>query len=630
MAALITWSGHNVVDDATLSVTLGAVDTSFPLSNLKLRGLAEEFRSDPTGPGNLNIVVDNLLMPYERRDYSFAPAVNGEVYAVLAQPDGKFIIGGNFSAVGGVARSYIARLNADGTLDTGFNPNANFTVRAIALQPDGKIVIGGGFTTVGGTARNGVARLNADGTLDTTFNPGTGADGQVNAVAVHTLAPYAGRVVIGGSFTSVNGTMRNRIARLNANGTLDTGFNPNASGTVEVLLIDIAAGNILVGGNFTTIGGSTRNYIARFAPAGSLDASFNPNANASVTALAERGDGWIYVGGGFTTIGGYSRSRLARISTSGTVDIAFWPPTINNSVSTIALPPTGGVVIGGHFLTVGGISRRQIARLEDDGTLDPNFIGPNSGIAVYALALMPGAVCVGGLNSVHGHLFKLRLQSPNEVGLFALLGLSTAQFHNGDVVLQHRPSLSAAWVEAARQSLPTFRRGLNALPPHLGIPLPAGIPASSQFRIIVVDGGMAPFAIGRLWIGETLALGDGIDAGWSMGFRDSGSLEPTQGQQWVESPGVITRVLSIPLEGARDTETHWGFKDGSETVTQPMSLNAMQLEAGTTGEVIAIARTSTALWTSRTLVYGHIESPWAIGHQAGPYWSAALTLVEER
>ena len=136
--------------------------------------------------------------------------------------------------------------------------------------------------------------------------------------------------------------------------------------------------------------------------------------------------------------------------------------------------------------------------------------------------------------------------------------------------------------------------------------------------------------MGRLWAGPALFLPDGIDAGWQMGFRDSGTLDATAGQQWVESPGARTRVLNLPLEGARDTETTWGFADGSGLVTNPMSLNALQLEAGTTGEVIAIARTSTQQWIRRCAIYGHIEQPFAIGHKAGPYWGTSLTVVEER
>src|SRR5437773_946444 len=106
----------------------------------------------------------------------FDPNANNLVLAVVVQPDGKILIGGGFSTLspnGGAAvtRNRIARLNPDGTLDTGFNPNASSDVNAIALQADGKILIGGFFITVGGQTRNRIARFNADGTLDATVNP---------------------------------------------------------------------------------------------------------------------------------------------------------------------------------------------------------------------------------------------------------------------------------------------------------------------------------------------------------------------------------------------------------------------------------------------------------------------------
>src|SRR5206468_1632456 len=75
---------------------------------------------------------------------------------------------------------------------------------------DGKIIIGGDFTTYSGTTRNRIARINADGTLDASFNPGTGASGTVYSTAVQS----DGKIIIEGSFTSYNGTGRNRIARV--------------------------------------------------------------------------------------------------------------------------------------------------------------------------------------------------------------------------------------------------------------------------------------------------------------------------------------------------------------------------------------------------------------------------------
>src|SRR2546421_306576 len=143
----------------------------------------------------------------------FDPNANGFVHVVVVQPDGKILLGGEFTTLapnGGpaVTRNHIARLNPDGTLDTAFNPNANSGVYAIAVQADGKILAGGIFTTIGGEARNHIARLDATTGLADSFNPD--ADNTVYTIAVQA----DGRVLAGGSFTEIGGQTRHRIARL--------------------------------------------------------------------------------------------------------------------------------------------------------------------------------------------------------------------------------------------------------------------------------------------------------------------------------------------------------------------------------------------------------------------------------
>ena len=106
----------------------------------------------------------------------FDPNANGVIHVVVVQPDGKILIGGDFTTLspnGGAAvtRNRIARLNADGTLDTAFDPNANGTVFSIALQADGKILAGGFFTSIGGQTRNRIARLDATTGLADSFDP---------------------------------------------------------------------------------------------------------------------------------------------------------------------------------------------------------------------------------------------------------------------------------------------------------------------------------------------------------------------------------------------------------------------------------------------------------------------------
>jgi uncharacterized delta-60 repeat protein len=102
--------------------------------------------------------------------------VDEEVEAIVVQPDGKILIGGYFRSVNNTPRSGIARLNTDGSVDSSFQNGmagaALPIVLALALQPDGKVIVGGDFTAFNGVPRYRIARLNADGSLDNTFQNG--------------------------------------------------------------------------------------------------------------------------------------------------------------------------------------------------------------------------------------------------------------------------------------------------------------------------------------------------------------------------------------------------------------------------------------------------------------------------
>src|SRR3989442_9150406 len=146
-------------------------------------------------------------------------------------------------------------------------------------------------------------------------------------------AQAVGSILVGGNFTTLGGggtgtTTRNYIGRLNADGSLDTSFDPWTNITVDALTPH-SAWKILVVGFFTTLGGggtgtTTRNYIGRLNPDGSLDTSFNPGANNYADALAVQGDGRILVSGGFTGLGGgtgsTTRNYVGRLNPSGALD----------------------------------------------------------------------------------------------------------------------------------------------------------------------------------------------------------------------------------------------------------------------------------------------------------------------
>ena len=328
----------------------------------------------------------------------FDPNANGAVNVVVVQPDGRTLLGGDFTTLspnggGAVTRNRIARLNPDGTLDAVFNPNANGTVYAIAVQADGKILLGGDFTTLspnggGAATRNRIARLNPDGTLDTVINPN--ASSTIFAIAVQA----DGKILASGNFTSIGGQARNRIARLDATTGLADSFNPNANDDVRSIAVQ-ADGKILAGGFFASIGGQTRNRIARLDATTGLADSFNPNSNNTVSAIALQADGKILAGGNFTSIGGQARSRIARLDpTTGLADT--FSPNSNNTVNAIAVQADGRILAGGNFTSIGGETRNRIARLDPSSGLADSF-DPNANNIVSSIAVQAdGKILAGG------------------------------------------------------------------------------------------------------------------------------------------------------------------------------------------------------------------------------------------
>ena len=274
---------------------------------------------------------------------------NSSVLALAALADGRILAAGTFSSFNGLARGRIVRLSADGVVDTTAFTGSGFnsTVRAIAVQPDGKVIAVGDFTTYNGTARNGVARLNADGTLDTAFNPQSGFNAATTTVALQT----DGKIVVGGSFTLFNGVTRTRIARLNSDGSLDTAFDPVAGfNSFPVALAMQADGKIVVGGYFTLYNGVARSAIARLNANGTLDTTFNPGSgfNGVVRSVVLESDGAALVGGDFTTFNGMPRSRIARLNANGSLDLGFYPGAgLNGAVYSLSLLPSGKLAAGG-------------------------------------------------------------------------------------------------------------------------------------------------------------------------------------------------------------------------------------------------------------------------------------------
>ena len=318
------------------------------------------------------INADGILdEPYNPSTVGAGGAVE---YCVAVQPDGKILVAGRHLDNNLVLSARLIRVNADnGSLDQTFVPgsssNTNGDVFTIALQTDGKILIGGVFTTYNGVTRNGIARLNADGTIDSTFNPVLGANNAVNTIVVQP----DGKILIGGNFTTYNGISRNRIARLNSDGTLDTNFVIGTGANNEVNVIALKAdGKILIGGFFTSYNGIVKRCFARLNFDGSLEGTFGSGIgpNSGVRIIKIKPDEKIIIGGDFTSYDGTSKNRIVFLNVDGTLDLSHNIGTgANNSVRDIIIQPDGKVVIVGDFDTFNSTPAGRIKRLLSNNTL---------------------------------------------------------------------------------------------------------------------------------------------------------------------------------------------------------------------------------------------------------------------
>lgn len=268
-----------------------------------------------------------------------------EIKCSALQSDGKIIIAGKFNFVNETARNYIARLNTDGTLDATFDASvgANDEVRSLAIQPDGKIIISGMFTTYNGTTVGNIARLNTDGTLDTGFNSGgagfvytlnsTPQKGWANKIIVLS----SGKILVGGSIHQYNGVACTPVIRLNSNGSIDNTFTYPVLGTLYDGINTMAvlpSGKILVGGGLMADNSPLSMGLIQLNADGTLDTGFNVGAGvgggsftqqAAVLSIMPLASGQILVGGQYTTFDGHQKGALVRLNANGSVDTTFAP-----------------------------------------------------------------------------------------------------------------------------------------------------------------------------------------------------------------------------------------------------------------------------------------------------------------
>jgi uncharacterized delta-60 repeat protein len=401
-------------------------------------------------------------------DTTFAPpTINSAIQEAAVQTDGKIVIVGAFTTIGGISRQRLARLNPDGSLDATFDAGnlPSMSRPSVAVQPDGKILVGGTsqgitrFTATGGadvtfvppfqtnfsgfaTVHSmivlpngsiiaggamilteeekyfGVVKLTSSGNLDPTFTVQENIDGghEVFSIAV----TPDNKIFAGGDLYKLGSqsTVSRRIAKINANGTIDNSFVGSAEGfATPKRIVKQADGKIIVAGGFEQANGTRRRNIVRFNENGGGDNTFAANADGDVTAVASQIDGKVVILGNFSSVNGEFTGSIARLNANGSRDTGFafgasisGQPALsilpNSSGTDILMLENGKMLVAGRFSDFATSQARYLAMLNADGRVDTSFnsggVGTNSFIYRIARQTDGKFIIVGNFTSYNG------------------------------------------------------------------------------------------------------------------------------------------------------------------------------------------------------------------------------------
>jgi uncharacterized delta-60 repeat protein len=410
-------------------------------------------------------------------DSSFDPGTGTDsfVETVLPLPNGQIMICGNFAKYNGVSRSYIARLNENGSLDQSFNARPSYWVRTMGLQTDGKIVIGGYFTVVESSTRNCIARLNTDGSLDTSFNVGSGCtniiaggiDGNNDPFVFWVAIQPDGKILLTGNFRNYNGESSTGIVRLNTDGTRDTTFNVDSGLDSWGRSIYLQPnGQILVSGWMTSYRNAEFNRMVRINPDGSPDTTFHPffGDSTAIYTASLLPDGKYIAAGHTKNAQNLFKREIARLNPDGTQDDSF-TGTANEKVESLFVQEDGRIVAVGDFTTANGADRHGVARWNSDGSLDTDFRADADNFVWSVRPDSKGRIVIGGgfyhidgvsRNGV-ARLLPGSVQQPPPkapkliqpsytAGVFKSSFMSEA---NRLYTLEYRESMSGGWTQAS-------------------------------------------------------------------------------------------------------------------------------------------------------------------------------------
>lgn len=537
---------------ATPSITAALADSNGDV-------VAVEAVDDPVSPYS----IVHRYHPDGSTDPTFNYVSTQKVGRVARQPDGRYLVSSfrkDSINLGLVAIDFV-RLNHDGSLDGSFGPfvfhSHSEALGRFEAADDSRIylMLRGSINAEPYSTR--LRRLFADGSVDRTFSVTTASIGLPNFdERVNDFAIQSGsRVIIGGGFTQLQSRARNKVARLNGDGTLDvSGFvDPKVTGGDVTRLVLQGDGKIVIAGDFTGVNGVPRPGLARLDPTGAFDSSFAPITAGSVSSLRlERGGGVLLAG----AVSAGAQKYLLRLTTNGVVDTSFamgtGPDVPPGDLFPIELfeASDGAHFVAGTFHSFDGFARPALVRLRPnpvsapiaagfalenvgvvEGNVSATIIAKRTGDVTAPLVLNYSATNGAATSPADFGAVSGSLQfAPGEIEKsFAVTIHPDAAFEGDEVMNLRLKTTNGAplagsdhiWLSILEDELPAGSLDKSFNPPAEG-PSVGPAPGVVNFVNSLPDGGV-------LISGYFSGYGDLADLGNLLRLKPDGSID----EQWI-------------------------------------------------------------------------------------------------
>lgn len=368
---------------------------------------------------------------------AFDPAPNGVVLDLTTNAAGDLFVAGGFSSIGGQSANGVARFSSAGAFTWGANITGG-SVKSLALNSTGTLVyVGGDFTKVDTLTYRRLAALDAStGVRNAAWANGT-PNQPINDISVRSN----GEVLVAGQFTSMGGTARVRLANLDGTTAALGALSININNTVNDIEVDDANNTAYLGGSFGSVGGSTRNKLAgvTLSGAGAVTPLALAGISGDISAVTLDGNGGLFLAGSFQiTPEKDNPAIIARVAIATNVVTTVVPyyetprslartPKGSASGALTMVRSGGSLLVAGDFSDYGTVARSGLAAYDlTTGALRSDFNpAPDGQVNIVKASANNQAVFVGGEFSnvggqPHGKIAKLDIATgQNSAGFSA-------------------------------------------------------------------------------------------------------------------------------------------------------------------------------------------------------------------